>query len=262
MSDTGSPYSPRNVQARHNADANAVMQPQKDPWGRPIKQVDTTQNKAPPANKDDQVDNDGGVNDDDIDNIWNDIKKKKEDDNNNPPPNTQVQQEDPNKQISDYLQSVGLDPISLTDQDKEELKEGNFDNFIAKINEKTRNAHLKAMSGSKKMIDAAVADAVKQAMDGANDTFAGRMNLQALHTALPFTKEKAIGPVAQTVMQRMINRGASTEDAIEGVRRFFAKTSELYTNSMVNKNRNTGFSSSRPNSAENGEGGWLDILRG
>lgn len=261
-----SPYTPRNVQSREQASSvagDAARSSARDPWGRPIKQqAEPPQRQRAEGDNKDNADNDDGVDDGTIDNIWDDIKKKKTEDDDEPPANNQkTEPEDPQKQITDYLVGIGLDPIVLSDADKEELKSGEFGNVINKLNDKIRNAHLKAMSGSKKMLDASIDDAVKRALDGADQRMSGRMNLQALHTALPFTKEKAISPVAQTVMQKFINRGLSTEDAIDGVRRWFAKTSDLYTGSMVTKNRNVGYGA-RPNSADNGEGGWLDILRG
>lgn len=273
MSEFGFQAKPGNgPAARREGISDPSMSPQRDPWGRPIKTDDTQRQDTRTSNNDqnnkNDDGNDDGINDEDIDTIWEDVKKKKgEDDNdnnnNNNNNNNNQQPPDPKKQIDDYLVTIGLEPLVVTDAEKEEMKQGNFDNVFAKMNDKIRTAHLKAMSGSKTMIDNAVKEAVQQAMAGANSTFEGRINLQALHNALPFTKDKAIDPVAQSVMQKFLKRGMSTEDAIDGTRRYFAKVSDAYAGSTVNKNRNTGFGGRGPSAEDTApEGGWLKVLRG
>lgn len=269
MSEFGFQAKPGNgPAARREGISDPSMSPQRNPWGRPIKTDDNQRQDTRTSNNDrtdNQVDNnDDGINDADIDTIWEDVKKKKGDDDIDPPPNNRNDPPpDPKKQIDEYLVTIGLEPLVVTDAEKEEMKQGNFDNVFAKMNDKIRTAHLKAMSGSKTMIDNAVKEAVQQAMAGANSTFEGRINLQALHNALPFTKDKAIDPVAQSVMQKFLKRGMSTEDAIDGTRRYFAKVSDAYAGSTVNKNRNTGFGGRGPSAEETApEGGWLKVLRG
>lgn len=262
MSDGGIPNNLMRRPENHRA-TSQDMSPTRDPWGRPIQTDDPPIRQQTDQNNKKPDDNDTGIDDKEIDNIWEDVKAKtpepKEPNNNQPAPIV-----DQKKQVDDYLVSIGLEPLTLNDAEKEEMKNGEFGTVLAKMNDKIRNAHLKAMSGSKTMIDAAVSAAVKTAMDSANATFSGNMNLNALHAALPFTKDKAFGPVAETVMQKFLNRGLTTEDAIDGTRRYFAKLSDTVSASNVNKNRNGNFGGSRPNPTENEapEGGWLNILRG
>lgn len=265
MSDTGfrpGPTNP-NLDRRPNIPKTDTN---RDPWDQPLANQDdhqqrTTQQQNPKANVDDNT----GIDDTDIDNIWDDIKKKKTGDDDVQPNNQPLQQApEPQKQLNDYLDSVGLNQLTLTDAEKEGMKNGEFEGVLGKMNDKIRQAHIKAMSGAKVMIDAAVEAGVAKALAGANSTFSGQMNKRALNEALPFTKDKAIGPVAETVMQKFLDRGLSTEDAIDGVRRWSKKLSDEVTKMNVNGNRNGNFSSSHNNPAEGNvpEGGWLSILRG
>lgn len=262
-------FQPRPRQA-DNTPSASDMSPKKDAWGNPLPEDNNGSrqrvNDRSGDNPNDKNLNNDGIDDADIDTIWEAVKKKTttDDDTNNNNNNNNNNQPDPKKQLEDYMTSIGLEPLALSDAEKEEMKNGEFGNVLAKMNDKIRNAHLKAMSGSKTMIDAAVAQAMRDAKSEANSTFQGQMNLTALHSALPFTKDKAIGPVAQTVMQKFLDRGLTTEDAIDGVRRWFAKTSQAFEMTNVNKNRNGNFSGARPNSTDNDapEGGWLKILRG
>jgi hypothetical protein len=261
MSQTGNPNGgPSGFQPRGNNFPYAQQQPNpgpaRDAWNNPIK-------TEPRKNTEDQNDqknrNDDGVNDDTVDNIWEDIRKKEDEDGGAPPvqPTAPV---DTKKQMDDYLRGVGLSPIELTDQMKEQISNGDFSGILAEINQRTIQAHVKALSGAKTMIDEAVQKAVTEAKQGARDDYLGQMNLQALNNTLPWTKDKAIAPVARTIMQRFLNRGASTEDAIEGVKRYFDHASTVSSAERVNKNRNTNYGGGPRDDSTKGSRGWLDIL--
>lgn len=237
----------------------------RDAWNNPIepepeprqRQVDNSRN---PGGTGDPP-NDDGIDENTLDTIWEGIKKKTEEPIVPKPGDPPAP--DPKKQLEDYLVSVGLEPLTITDAEKEAMTNGDFSGILTKMNDKIRQSHIKGMSGSKTMIDAAVEQAVTRAMAGANSTFEGKMNLNALYSSLPFTKDKVIGPVAQTVMQKFLDRGASTEDAITGVKKFFAHTSDKFNADGVNKNRNGNYGGSRPNPTDSApEGGWLSVLRG
>lgn len=237
---------------------NGVKGPTRDMWDQPIKQE--------PAPKTVDANNPGGNDDSinvaDIDTIWDQVKKEgsKPQDQT-----TTVVDTTPKKtaqeQMTEYLVSQGLDPIVLSDADKEELKAGNFDGIVARLNDKIVKSHTKALSSANVMIKEAVAAAIKEATTASQSTEAGVRNLAELHRALPFTKDKLIGPIAQTVMQRFLDRGANTEQAIEGVKKYYQHTNKL-TNPefQVNGNRNGNFSAGGRAEEQEGDG-WLDMLR-
>jgi hypothetical protein len=261
---------PAHFQSRGANFDNTTGAGNRDPWNNKIASQDGDGNQNT-GNNDKNDKNDDSINDDVIDNIWEQVKKENGEkgknsdssDGNNGNGNS-LQTIDPKKQMDDYLASVGLTPISFTEEEKEKIQNGDLTPMTDKMHQQIITAHTKALSGSKTMIDEAVRTAVAEATKNANATFSGQRNLEALHQALPFTKDKAIGPVAQTVMQRFLDRGMSTEDAIKGVDKFFKHTNARMNEGNINKNRGGNFSNPGNSGNQNDvpEGGWLNILSG
>lgn len=241
----------------------------RDPWNNPIRNNDGQNNNNDNKQTNNNTDkNDNGVNDDIVNNIWDEVKRENSNsDTNNtnnqqPQPNNNQQQVDPSKQLNDYLNGIGLAPITLSDEEKEQIQNGDFSSIMNKMHQLSVTAHTKALSGAKTMIDDAVKTAVAEATKNANSTFVGQQNLQALYSALPWTKDKAISPVAQTVMQKFLDRGISTEEAIKGVDKYFKHVGNKMSGNNVNSNRNGNFSSGKSDEDNTPEGGWLSILTG
>lgn len=235
--------------------------PVRDMWDQPIRQEPAPKARSgseggnPPAEG-----NDGSIDAADIDTIWDQVKKegsKPADDGN--PPNPAPVQKTPQQQMTEYLTAQGLDPIVLNDAEKAELKEGNFDNVLLKLNDKIVRAHTKALSSTQVMITEAVAAAVGKTKTEIQSQAAGEKNVAALNLALPFTKDKLIGPIAQTVMQRFLDRGASTEEAIKGVSKYYNYTADKMR-PPVNTGRNGNFGAETNSEEDNGDG-WIDMFR-
>lgn len=228
-----------------------------DAWGNPIKAA------APAPKPGDGTGNDAVIDDKDIDNIWSDVKTKKVVDDQDPNKNqTIVKQEppDPKKQLQSYLDEQGLGSFVLSDATKQEIAEGKFEGLQGQVLGLVQQAHTKALSGAQTLIRSEVAKAVKEAGETTRSYIAGKEMVEALHTALPFTKDPAIGPVAQSVMQKALDRGASKEQAVEVVKRWSAKFVNLADpDRQVNGNRNGSF---RGGSQQEGTGDWVSILSG
>lgn len=243
---------------------NGVKPQARDAWNQPIDEPIT----KPVAKPGEEVTNDDGINDDAIDSIWKDVKKEgsKPNDGVVTPPAPAVAAKEPAVQMREYLDSVGLQPIVITDADKEKFAAGDFTDFVANVNQKIQQAHVKAISGSKTLMESMVNDAVTKAVGESKNYVEGRASLEALHTALPFTKNPAIGPVAQTVMQRFMDKGATREQALEGVKRwsktFVQAFDPNYQETNPNKNRNGNFSGSVNNEGNNGDADWISVLSG
>lgn len=272
MSSTGNSGFFGNRAPAPSGTAGNSVGPERDAWNNVVKKepLNTGGDNNNDKNGDKGNSNDPnntGIDDDTIHNIWEEVKAENSggdnkggnngggnnNPSNNPPP-------DPQKQLSDYLSSVGLEPMVLSDVEKEEMRNGNFDSVLAKLNQRTVNAHVKALSGSKTMIEAAVQKAMADATKNVESRVAGRESVRMLNEALPFTKDKAVGPIAQAVMQKFLNKGMTNEDAIKGTERFFKHTAGLVEPSRsVNKNINSGFRSSNGNNDESGND-WLSIL--
>ena len=239
-----------------NADGNGIRGPQRDAWDRPIVQP---KEKVADPNVDD-----ASIDDEAIDNLWSDIKKKPADNQQQPPnnqqqqPQNQQQQVDPKVQLQNYLKDNGLGEFVVSDAVKAEIKEGNFDNFNAQVLGLVQQAHVKALSGSQTLIKAEVAKAVRAAVDESKGFIAGKEAVSALNTALPFTKDPAIGPIAQTVMQRLLDRGATQEEAIKGVKLWSKKFVDLADpDRQVNGNRGGNFRGAPSNEVDTN---WVSLL--
>lgn len=238
-----------------------IKGPQRDAWNQPIKEP--AQRTA--GNTGDPDPNDDTINDKDIDNIWSDIKKKI--DPNAPDPTKIVAPVEPAKvvspsdQLKNYLNEAGLGEFTLSDTDKEKIAAGDFADFNSKILGLIQTAHVKALSGAQTLVKAEVAKAVADLKNDTRSFVSGKEALEALNRALPFTKDPAIGPIAQTVMQRFLERGASTEDAIKGVQMWAKKFVSLADpGRQVNSNRNGNFQGSPDQNEETAN--WMDILSG
>lgn len=239
--------------------------PKRDAWNQVIKEEPRQQNNQNNNNNNNNQDdnNNDGIDENTIDNIWEDVKRensqKPGDNQNNTNNNVVPDKVDPAKQMNDYLLSVGLDPIVLTDKDKEDMSAGNYDTFMGNVNKKIQQAHIKAVASASTLMDKKMEAAVEKAVEKATGIVKGQVNLRELNDALPWTKDKAINPVAQTVMKRFLDRGASTADAIKGVEHFFKHTSKLVGgDEKVNRNRNSNFGSGP---SDDGAESWLDVLR-
>lgn len=210
--------------------------------------------------------NDGGFDDASLDKLWEEVKKGGD---GNPPANTQQTQQtpattvSPEDQVASHLKQVGLDAFKLSDSQKAELQAGNFSSIEQVISARTQQAYMQAMSGSKILIDQAVKDAVAKAQSGAMSQMQGSQLREKMHEELPFTKDDLIGPIAESIMQRLLTRGATPDQAIIGLKKSFER---------INKKQfGDDFQMPNQNSADPYRGGdrdngqkpnWLSYLQG
>jgi hypothetical protein len=123
------------------------------------------------------------------------------------------------------------------------------------------SSHINSLKGADTMIQSAVANAIKTAKSETQSEILGEMNKKALESKLPWTKDPAIGPMAQAVMQRFLGKGLSTEDAIKNVERYY-DYQDSKRGRGVNTNRSGGFNDTGEKPFQAPEGGWLKILSG
>lgn len=237
----------------------------RDAWNQPIKKADDTTAKFDPATGKplNNAAPNGGVDDQMVDDIWKDITKAPD---LNKPQEIIIKQEPVVKtgaeQLKDYLVQNGLGEFTLSEAEKAELQGGNFDSITAKMHELAVNAHTKALSGAQTIIKSEVDKLRDELKKDNRAVLEGDKALAALHSAVPATKHPAIGPIAQTIYQRLTDRGASQEQAIEGVKKWFALTGkEMGFNTEVNGNRNGSFRGGQSEGSDK-TANWLDILSG
>lgn len=264
---------PFSQQPRPQNNTPAGTSTQFDAWNRPIPQNnrdDMRDNSTRTGNMDNRSGNDRQQNDNNnidndvnVDDIWKDIKRENStgDDRNRDttvtaPPDTRK----PEEKLKDYLDSVGIKPIVLDDRDKEDLKNGEFGNVLSRINDQVAQSHIQGLKSMNTVVEAKVAAAVEAAVGKSRAAFEGDKALTALQTAHPWTKDPVIGPIAQTIMQQFITKGATQEQAIVGVGKYFDRVDEKRNGGKVNSNRNGNFRGPADNSETSGDVDWVDLL--
>lgn len=267
MSDMGMPRQGNNPADSGNGNANFdttnMGSGNRDAWNRPIKQQNQSGGSGGQRSEDKQDGGNGnndGIDDELIANIWNKVENKDDTNNNNGNNNNgggnnnQPAPVDENARLQKYLTDNGLGGFELTDAEKEAASNGDYGPMNKRINDVIVNSHMKALSGAQTMIQKAVRDAVAEVTQKANANYAGHKNLDAMHAALPFTKEKHIAPVAASILQKSLDRGMDTEKAVKVVEAYFNDIGSRMNEGKVNSNRNGNF-----NSGDKKQN-WLNIL--
>jgi hypothetical protein len=247
-----------------------------DAWGHPVRQQqsqDGNNNNGDPNDPKNKkgLANNGSVDDSDIDSIWKKVQSgddgtnnngdNNQTGNNNNNNNNNPTQLTPEEQLQKYLKDQGLDPIVLTDDDKEKIAAGDLTGLISQLNDKIVRAHTKAITSSGQLMDEKITAAVDKALKETRNYVDTKDNLDALHEAIPYSRDGAIGPVMQTVMQRLLDRGANRAEAIKGTKmwadHFFKKANPDFDPANVGNN-NSGTGNTR--NGQKVETNWLDVL--
>lgn len=255
----------------NTADGGATVA--RDAWNRPVQsnnRNDTRDNSIQTGNTDNRNNNNQGSgnnndtsNDVNVDDIWKDIKKENSTGdvrNENTQQTTAPDNRKPEEKLKDYLDSVGIKPVVLDDRDKEDLKNGEFGGVLGRINDQVAQSHIKALQSMNTVVEAKVAAAVDAAVGKSKAAFEGDKALSALNTAHPWTKDPVIGPIAQTIMQQFINRGATQDQAVTGVGKYFDRVDEKRGINKINSNRNGNFRGPADQSETSGDVDWVDLL--
>jgi len=205
-----------------------------------------------------------------VDDIWNEPAPDPNKKNDQPtPPNNQGDLPDPKAQLKRHLEDVGLGDLALTEQEIEAFKSGdNIPDVLGKINARIQNGYLKAMSGLTTVMDKKIENAVKAAVGQSQSMFQGERIRDYLQTNFTQAKDPVMGPVAETVMKRLLDKGSTQAEALDGVKEFF-KRIDLSMNpekGKVNPNMRSGFGGNTPPGDKQGlpagENNWLDVLTG
>jgi len=245
-------------QSRANFDQTSRGGTNRDAWNNPLPKERTPAGGGGGEDKTGEDDN-AGIDEQTIATIFDKIENKDKKDNSQTQ-QTQVQPApmvDADKQMKDYLSKVGLTGVEVTDADKEAMSNGDYSSFLTKVNSQIVNAHVKALSGAKELVDNAIKEAGSKIKDQSISYMLGQQNLAELHRQLPWSREKHIAPVAQSIMQKFLERGWSTDKAIEGTRAYFDDIDARRHSG--DKSRSQNFSSSG-NSEQEKENNWLNVL--
>ncbi len=126
-----------------------------------------------------------------------------------------------------YIEKLELTKDIDLGKISEELNQGNTEGLGTALKAVAAQTYRQAMVDMSKVIDQKVTAGVKAAVQQSSSAVQGNMAVTQMNTALAFTKNPAIAPVAGAVLSQLIKKGKTVDDAVEGVRKFFQNTSKI-----------------------------------
>lgn len=168
-------------------------------------------------NKDDNVDI--------VANLWEDDDTSSEDDNNqnNNQNNNQQQQQQQDTKTPAEIMADRIKAMELTKGfDLEAIKTGAVDGNFVPLEEQLEkvagNLYVKVLSDANQLIKHATDKAVTEAVSKANANNSAGDAIRQMNTAIPATTDAFIAPIATATLQRALQKGKSTTEAIEIVK--------------------------------------------
>ncbi len=145
---------------------------------------------------------------------------------------TQLQQPvkdpvDPDKVFNTYIDKLELTKSVNLEEISTELSQGKTEGLGNALKTVAAQTYRQAMVDMSKIIDKKVKAGVEAAVQQSQNAVQGNMAVTQMNTALSFTKNPAIAPVASAVLSQLIKKGKSVDDAVDGVRAFFQNTSKI-----------------------------------
>lgn len=211
-------------------------------------------------------------NDDNFEDLWHDPDESSEQTpQQKTPQQTQPanieQKPNVDEAFNTYIEGLdltkGIDLAKVSD----ELNQGNTESLGNAFSVIAAKTYRQAMVDMSKIIDQKVAAGVKAAVTQSSNVAQGDMAVRHMNNALDFTKNPAIAPVASAVLAQLIKKGKSTEDAVEGVRKFFQNTSKISAKALGLQKAPQGRPGNQPFSGavnidddEDAEVDWIETL--
>lgn len=218
-----------------------------------------------PANASDGT-NDGSADDALVTKLWDAaVDPAKKDDGNGGQQQQQQQQApvDPDKQVADHLDKLGLGTFKMSEQDLEGFKSGDpavIQASMDQLNARIQNGYLKAVSAANQLITKQVEKAVADAVGQSQKLIINDKARTALFEALPWAKDPAIAPVAETVMRKFMEKpGATIEQAAKLTAQYYRhvqKQMDPDWEPNLNTQGNFRRTPNRPDDTD-----WLNVLK-
>ena len=177
---------------------------------------------------------------------------------------------DPKAELKKHLDDVGLGDLTLTDAEIEAFKSGeNVADILGKINQRIQTSYLKSMSNFSTVMEKKIEAAVEKAVQQSASMFEGERLRDILYEELPFTRDTAIAPIAETVLRQYLSKNMSKKDAIEATKKYFKHMQKSMDPDYVepNPNTRTNFRGNPPPGDAKGlpagdNQSWLAVLKG
>lgn len=220
-------------------------------------------NQSTDPNRQNDTGNDAAV----LKDLWSDKPVEKKGDQqqqpNNQQPNNQGPQKTAQEQVDDHFKSIGLEPIKLNENEVVAYKE-NPQGLLDMIQTRVQKSYIEAIKGSKQLVDTAVEAAVKKALDSSRGMIEGKELQGLLRAKYSWAADPTIAPIAETVMQRFLDKGQTRDVALENVGKYFNHLGRTMNPDFVPRepNGNTNENYNRSPQKPDGDTNWLALLQG
>ena len=179
---------------------------------------------------------------DDIAKIWENPDNKDE--------GQQQQQQEPvvNRQdagqvIADHITSLNLVP-AISSEVQQEFVNGDFTGLSNIVEGAVGNVYKQLLKDTSTIMDNKIKDGIKNAVSQSGNINNASAAISLMEERMAFTKDPAISPVAKVTLGRALKSGQDVDTAINTVKRFFERASDLSSG----KPKRGGPPASRPNS--------------
>ncbi len=209
-------------------------------------------------NEGDKVDN--------FDDIWNTGSNGDGDSNGEPVQQvhivnqTEPTQLTPEQKLAAHIDSLGLmegfDQQAMADPEKAE----------AAMKSLMANTYSAAIKDANQIMDQRIDSLREELQQETQDTMRGNESINAMNSALKYTSQPAYKPVAEALLVKFQNKGASTPEAIKKVGEYFNKLSSDVADTVPRNSNNRMNGSSFNNSNSNSSSGdadpedWMEFL--
>jgi len=223
-------------------------------------------NNNPNNNSDDNNSN----NMDNNTSIWdnNNIDEQNNSDNNqqnNQQQETRTPTEIFDAHISDLNLTSGVDLSQM----QEDAQNGNTDSLNKAFETVAANTYKAALQQVNTLMDNKITSAIDKAVSESTSVMNETTAVKEMQSALPFTSNRDIAPVAEAALKQIMSKGASINEAIQQVTTFFNSTANAVaggnnqndvTSGGFNPNSNVNNNNSSNNNNSNQEDSWMDFL--
>jgi len=201
--------------------------------------------------------------------FWDNDKQNQGNDNNqnNQQTNNQQQNQDPNSVYNDFVKNLNLTNGVDLGTIQEDIQNGSTESLMAAFESVSANTFKASLEQMNKLADNKIQAAIDKAVSESTSTINESTAIREMNGALNFTTDKDIAPVANAALKQFINKGQSTQEAIESVKKFFEATANSVTGNSSqqnpmngNFNPNSNINNSNNNSNSNASDDWMDVL--
>lgn len=140
-----------------------------------------------------------------------------------------------------------------------QIQQGDFKPMYDRMSEMAKGVYRQAMADSFKLVSEKMEATVTEAVGKANTTRHTEAYVEALHEALPFTRNKGVKPLATSVFSRFLGMGQDRDTAIANTKRYFAELSTLAADEGGD-GRSYGGNTRGGNSTGGKQEDWLDFM--